>query len=119
MKKYEALKAVTQWIRESSSEDFMKNFNTLEGQYSGITIGEYLDHYGILDDEYEFQNIMTTSNFIFGLETVSINIQFEESIRITEFENIKVEVLSSTQYSGSYSPKNDSPYLIDNLSEAA
>ena len=46
MKNNVALEAVTKWIEESTEEDFIKNFNKLEDQYTGITIGEYLDEYG-------------------------------------------------------------------------
>lgn len=62
MNNYDALDAVTKWIKESSHEEFMKNFNTLEGQYSGITIGEYLDNHGTLDYITHIQFLYNPNN---------------------------------------------------------
>ncbi len=56
MSKYEALAAVNRWIETSSSADFLKNFNKLEGQYSGITIGE--DYFDELLNDALFLNIL-------------------------------------------------------------
>lgn len=41
-KKYEGLKAVTDWIKNCPSEEFMRTFNELKDDYSGPTIGDFL-----------------------------------------------------------------------------
>lgn len=43
MDKYESLKRITDWIKNSSSEEFMEKFNQLDRNYSGMTIGDFLD----------------------------------------------------------------------------
>lgn len=63
-----SLNAVTKWIENSSSEEFLLNFNKLGNNYSGITLGEYLDEYGVIEDESDLYNILTTENFIYGAE---------------------------------------------------
>lgn len=50
MGKYESLQKVTDWIKNSSSEEFMGTFNKLnEKEYSGPTIGDFLDSAEIKD----------------------------------------------------------------------
>ena len=49
-KKYEGMKAVSDWIKNCPSEEFMKTFNELKDDYSGPTIGDFL---GDADDEPE------------------------------------------------------------------
>ena len=49
-KKYEGMKAVTNWIKNCSSEEFMRTFNELKDDYNGPTIGDFL---GIDDNEHE------------------------------------------------------------------
>lgn len=41
-KKYEGMKAVTDWIKNCPSEEFMRTFNELKDDYSGPTIGDFL-----------------------------------------------------------------------------
>lgn len=41
-KKYEGMKAVSDWIKNCPSEEFMKTFNELKDDYSGPTIGDFL-----------------------------------------------------------------------------
>lgn len=41
-KKYEGMKAITDWIKNCPSEEFMKTFNELGNNYSGLTIGDFL-----------------------------------------------------------------------------
>ena len=43
MDKYESLKRITDWIKNSSSEEFMEKFNQLDGNYSGMSVGDFLD----------------------------------------------------------------------------
>lgn len=49
-KKYEGMKAISNWIKNCPSEEFMRTFNELEDNYSGPTIGDFL---GDADDEPE------------------------------------------------------------------
>lgn len=49
-KKYEGMKAVTDWIKNCPSEEFMRTFNELKDDYSGPTIGDFL---GDADEEPE------------------------------------------------------------------
>ena len=51
LNKYDALDNTMEWIKNSSSEDFMRGFNTLEGEYCGITIGEYIESLSAIDRE--------------------------------------------------------------------
>lgn len=49
MGKYESLQKVTDWIKNSPSEEFMGTFNKLnDKEYSGLTIGDFL---GLNDTE--------------------------------------------------------------------
>lgn len=41
--KYTALQNTTDWIVNSSIEEFMSTFNELGDNYEGITLGEYID----------------------------------------------------------------------------
>lgn len=53
MDKYEGLQKVTDWIINSSSEEFMGTFNKLNNkEYSGPTLGDFL---GSLDDSEEVE----------------------------------------------------------------
>lgn len=53
MDKYEGLQKVTDWIINSSSEEFMGTFNKLnDKEYSGLTLGDFLDS---LDDTEEVE----------------------------------------------------------------
>ena len=49
MDKYEAMRNTTKWIEECTIEEFLESFNSLEGDYSGQTIGEFV-HDCIEDD---------------------------------------------------------------------
>lgn len=48
-KKYEGMKAVSDWIKNCPSEEFMRTFNELKDDYKGPTIGDFLG----IDDEPE------------------------------------------------------------------
>lgn len=49
MGKYESLQKVTDWIKNSSKEEFMGTFNKLnDKEYSGPTLGDFL---GLNDTE--------------------------------------------------------------------
>lgn len=53
MDKYEALQKISDWIKNSSSEEFMGTFNKLnDKEYSGPTLGDFLDS---LDDTEEVE----------------------------------------------------------------
>lgn len=55
MDKYEGLQKVTDWIKNSSSEEFMGTFNKLnDKEYSGPTLGDFLDS---LDDTEEGEEV--------------------------------------------------------------
>ncbi len=50
MGKYESLQKVTDWIKNSSSEEFMGTFNKLnDKEYPGPTLGDFLDSAEIKD----------------------------------------------------------------------
>ena len=50
MDKYEGLQKVTDWIKNSSSEEFMGTFNKLnDKEYSGPTLGDFLGSDDIKD----------------------------------------------------------------------
>lgn len=53
MDKYESLQKITDWVKNSSPEEFMEKFNKLDDNNSGITIGDFLDLY-IIDDTDDF-----------------------------------------------------------------
>lgn len=50
-KKYEGMKAVTDWIENCPSEEFMRTFNELKDDYSGPTIGDFLGNSDDTEDE--------------------------------------------------------------------
>lgn len=73
--KYTALKNTTDWIVNSSIEEFMSTFNQLGDNYEGITLGEYIDLFidtDLINDNIEY-NILTTDNFIFNAKTQAKN----------------------------------------------
>ena len=76
--KYNALKNTTDWIINSSSEEFMSTFKNLNDNYSGITIGEFIDSFIEQSEsnciEYD---IITTENFIFGLDEFITDEKYE------------------------------------------
>ncbi|RDE66758.1 hypothetical protein DPV96_06920 [Aggregatibacter segnis] len=79
MDKYTELRNVTDWIENSSSEEFMSTFNSLGNDYSGVTLGDFVDYF-INDDETDETveyDILTTGNFIFEAEELERNIEKE------------------------------------------
>ena len=67
--KYDSLKRVTNWIKDSSSDEFMSTFTKLDDNYSGVTIGDFIDSFIDDSDSNFFEyDILTTGNFIFGAE---------------------------------------------------
>jgi hypothetical protein len=122
MKNYDTLDAVTKWIRESTAEDFIKNFNKLEGQYTGITIGEYLDEYSVSEISFEFQNIMTTPDFIFGLDVTTkktnnfsdSGFKLSDQTKSIAIETLKVELIDMKD-TNVFEAVNDSPYFDEAL----
>lgn len=69
--KYDSLKRITDWINNSSSDEFMSKFYKLGDNYSGITVGEFIDSF-IDNSEGDFSecDILTTGNFFFGAEAM-------------------------------------------------
>lgn len=50
MDKYEGLQKVTDWIKNSSSEEFMGTFNKLnDKEYSGPTLGDFINSADVKD----------------------------------------------------------------------
>lgn len=43
--KYTALKNTLDWIENSSPEEFAEGFNSLTGDYNGVTIGEIIEFF--------------------------------------------------------------------------
>lgn len=74
MGKYESLQKITDWIKNSPSEEFMEKFNRLDDNNSGITIGDFLDLY-IIDD---------TDDFPVCEETAISEEEYEQSIADNE-----------------------------------
>ena len=69
--KYDSLNKITDWIKNSSSDEFMSTFNELGDNYSGITIGEFIDSFIDSNDGcFSEYDIITTENFIFGAEEI-------------------------------------------------
>lgn len=89
--KYDALKNTTNWIINSSSEEFISTFKMLDGNYSGITVGEFIDSFFDHSDNNFFEyELITTGNFIFGAEEIISNNKKEWTpINITEKAGVK------------------------------
>lgn len=85
--KYDSLKRITDWINNSSSDEFMSKFNKLGDNYSGITVGEFIDSF-IDNSEGDFSecDILTTGNFIFGAEEISSDSKYEWEMISTPFD---------------------------------
>lgn len=119
MNKYDALDNTMEWIKNSSSEDFMRGFNTLEGEYCGITIGEYIESLSDFEEHEEITySIITTEDFIFGLENefVSLSepldiISYETGSGVMERISVNAELNSSSDIIDSYDASNDDLYL--------
>lgn len=111
--KYLALKNTTNWIENSSLEEFMSTFHELGDEYDGITLGEYIDLFidTDLNDDIEF-NILTTDNFIFGAESklTGANIALEPCL----IEEPSIERVYSIELDAkltdSYNASNDEIY---------
>ena len=50
--KYDSLNKITNWIKNSSSDEFMSTFNELGDNYSGITIGEFIDSFNESNESF-------------------------------------------------------------------
>jgi hypothetical protein len=126
--KYAALNNVTRWIQESSFEDFLEKFNKIEGKFTGITIGEYLEECRIsLEELHEvdhgYRNIMTTLDFVFGLEELSESQDVSTEVYVSnKFKSFSCELVSlqsrrailingtSTEF---FEVKNGSTYFLE------
>lgn len=95
-KKYEGMKAVTDWIKNCPSEEFMRTFNELKDDYSGPTIGDFL---GDADDnEHEEPEECYDINqdfreFLKELKLLDINISslmFYECILLNDEKDYKL-----------------------------
>lgn len=72
-KKYEGMKAITDWIKNCPSEEFMRTFNEHKGAYKGPTIGDFLG----IDDEPEEVHYDVSEDFkeiLEKLKQLDINI---------------------------------------------
>lgn len=113
--KYTALQNTTDWIVNSSIEEFMSTFNELGDNYEGITLGEYIDLFldTELDNGIEY-NILTTDNFIFGAEVgfIANNSVFEtypiEEVSIKGVQHIKLD----SNLTDCYNASNDELYGV-------
>ena len=120
--KYNALKNTTDWIINSSSEEFMSTFKNLNDNYSGITIGEFTDSFIEQSEsnciEYD---IITTENFIFGLDEFITDEKYEwkniispekaylGNVELVDPRNIKL-IDSAQGCTDLYDAANDSLY---------
>lgn len=109
-----SLIAVTKWIETSSSEDFLLNFKSLGDNYSGITLAEYLEEYGISEDESDLQNILTTDDFIYGAELKEHDDSEFQIVERVNNENLSVQNVIELDFQVTlnlFEATNDSPYV--------
>lgn len=115
--KYVALQNTTNWIVNSSSEEFMSTFNELGDGYGGMTLGDYIDLF--IDSDLDINdiieyNILTTEDFVFGAdiqENDSHQFYINESYSMEELTIEKmqyVELPSNLQ--NCYDAANDELY---------
>lgn len=70
-----SLNAVTKWIENSSSEEFLLNFNKLGNKCSGVTLGEYLDEYGVIEDEYDLMEYSYDRGYEDAIKAIKRNVE--------------------------------------------
>src|SRR5690606_17197839 len=90
------------------------NFNKLDGNYSGITLGEYLDEYGIIDDESDFHNILTSEDFIYGAEAKTYDDSDFNMINRVDDNNVSIQHVTEIDCQTKlnlFEATNDSPYF--------
>lgn len=88
--KYDSLEKITNWIKNSSSEEFMSKFNKLGDNYSGITIGEFIDSFIDNSDDISSEyDILTTGNFVFDAEETTSDCQNKWEI-LTPKKDVKL-----------------------------
>lgn len=109
-----SLIAVTKWIETSSTEDFLLNFTSLGDNYSGITLAEYLEEYGMNEDESDLQNILTTDDFIYGAELKEHDDSEFQIVERVNNENLSVQNIIEVDFQVTlnlFEATNDSPYV--------
>ena len=109
-----SLIAVTNWIETSSSEEFLLNFKSLSDNYSGITLAEYLEEYGVIEEESDLQNILTTDDFIYGAELKEYDDSEFQIVESVNNENLSVQNVIELDFKVTlnlFEATNDSPYV--------
>lgn len=109
-----SLIAVTQWIETCSSEEFLLNFKSLGDNYSGITLAEYLEEYGIIEEESDLHNILTTDDFIYGAEIKEFDDSDFQIIERVNNENLSVQKVIELDFKVTlnlFEATNDCPYV--------
>lgn len=108
-----SLIAVTKWIETSSTDEFLANFKSLGDNYSGITLAEYLEEYGVIEDESDLQNIFTTDDFIYGAEIKEYDDSDFHIIESINNEDVLIQKVIQIDFNvtlNSFEATNDSPY---------
>lgn len=57
-KKYKSLEEITNWIKNSSSEEFMGTFNKLGDDYNGPTVGDFLSLNCMSRDDFSLDDFL-------------------------------------------------------------
>lgn len=97
--KYEAMQRTTDWIKNSSVEEFMEFFNRLprhEVNENNPSLGSVVDclfDFELLERRDNLcYHIMITDNFVFGAETVSKNIEdFFKNIDLSQYQVFEID----------------------------
>ena len=122
--KYDSLNKITDWIKNSSSDEFMSTFNELGDNYSGITIGEFIDSFiDNTDDDFSEYNIITTGDFIFGAEEMPSDsknkwemINTSLNVQIINFELVDINNIhmidNKNKYTNLYDVAKDDIYSL-------
>lgn len=97
--KYQALQNTTDWIINSSVEEFMEGFNNLpkhevnENNPSlGSIINSFPDFESLENQDNLCMNIMTTDDFVFGAETISNRLENHlKNIDLSQYEVFQID----------------------------
>lgn len=88
--KYEKLQNTLDWIKNCPMEEFLRTFNDIPNSSNpncGISLGDFIEGFRDFDDFAHDEpntitfNILTTDNFVFGLESVQ-NQNYDNFIKI-------------------------------------
>lgn len=90
--KYEKLQNTLDWIKNCPMEEFLRTFNDISNSGNpdcdGISLGEFIESFSDFDDFAHDEpnkitfNILTTDNFVFGLESVNQEQDYHNFIKI-------------------------------------